>query len=435
MKLVLLLYQICGYSKLGLESMRAHLSSHRDGNPFRCPLKKCFKLYPTHAQLTQHIKLHSPPTKLYRCKFPGCKTPGFRIPSGLKSHKLVHAEVKTFACNVSGCNKRFALSQSVAKHMTTHLNPELREKMVCDYCGMKFLSKMGYFHHVRRHRGIFKEKKYSCYFCDVKWDTPSSREIHLRSHTLEKPFQCGECKIWLASEITLKSHGAVHRETVPFSCSKCPKQFKWKTDLDSHVKLKHDENAEVFQCHECDYRTVRTQDLVRHKRVVHLNLRPHSCSLCPKTFGDKTGLMIHVKMHGIERPFSCKICSKGFVTETKLKYHVQSHSEERKFTCPQCKNKYKTHGGLQYHLKHIHGIGEKNYHKDVWCYFCNKHYTGLSGLVKHLRYLEFIIFMFFNIQISCVSVSFIEIGDILGRSRTNAQNRIVQQHGLPVRKT
>lgn len=390
-----IIFQICNFSKSALESMRGHLSVHRDGNPFRCPVPTCDRLCHTHALLTQHIKTHLPTARKYRCTLCPAK---FKGKSHLKSHIVTHSTVKPYACAVQGCKKRFAQKALLDKHGETHLNLDKREQWVCSECGMQFLSKIGFQHHSNRHKGIERTRNYSCYFCDKKMETPSARSIHLQRHTLERPFPCGQCKMWLASLAGLRSHERTHVKTDPFCCPHCPKKFKWKSDLATHFKMKHNENAPVYQCIHCSYTTVWLRDLERHGRRIHLKLRPHKCPLCPMTFAEKSGRDLHVKMHSSDRSFKCKHCSKGFITLTRLNSHMQMHSEN-KIPCPKCDSLYKTKLGLDIHLKQKHGIGHKT--RDVTCYFCTKLYHGHSGLLKHLRLVHFSLYQYMYVFMSC----------------------------------
>ncbi|XP_072294036.1 uncharacterized protein [Eucyclogobius newberryi] len=112
-------------------------------------------------------------------------------------------------------------------------------------------------------------RKYECVVCKKKYRAKQTLEIHIRSHTGEKPY----------------------------SCLVCNKTFTQQTSLDYHVR-------------------------------VHTGERPYSCPVCNKTFAQKGNLNIHVRIHTGERPYSCLICRKTFTHKCNLNTHMRTHRRE-----------------------------------------------------------------------------------------------------------
>lgn len=90
--------------------------------------------------------------------------------------------------------------------------------------------------------------------------------------------------------------------------------------------------------------------MVRHRRS-HEGLRPHSCSLCPRTYADRAALNKHLKSHQEHRPFTCEICNKSFHFLWYLNAHKKMHLEDKRYKCHLCDKEFTKRGSLTTHIK------------------------------------------------------------------------------------
>ena len=100
-----------------------------------------------------------------------------------------------------------------------------------------------------------------CEFCGKQVKNKVKFNIHMRTHTNEKPFECETCGRRFKSKGNLSRHKLVHDADSPkrFACPRCGKEFRFHADLDRHVAV-HVRN----QCCLCDKTTVQLGEMKEH---------------------------------------------------------------------------------------------------------------------------------------------------------------------------
>ncbi|KAG5849554.1 hypothetical protein ANANG_G00112180 [Anguilla anguilla] len=142
-----------------------------------------------------------------------------------------------------------------------------------------------------------EKRKSVCRFCWKNFGSPSQLELHLRTHSVEKPFSCTQCGKQFAQSRTLRIHQSTHLSERRFLCPHCGKSFFSSRDLKKH-------------------------------QAVHTRERPFVCSLCRKSFVCLSQLKVHQNVHTGERPFGCAACGKSFSHPSNLKRHQRHHAGE-----------------------------------------------------------------------------------------------------------
>ena len=94
----------------------------------------------------------------------------------------------------------------------------------------------------------------------------------------------------------------------------------WKVQENSFGKKSYD-------CTLCD-KSFSNKTGVKQHQVVHTGIKPFACDDCEKSFGQKGALLNHKVLHADEKPFKCSFCDKDFTQKGNMKTHMMKvHNE------------------------------------------------------------------------------------------------------------
>lgn len=214
-----------------------------------------------------------------------------------------------------------------------------------------------------------------CVICGLMTNGPSAMEIHMRSHTGERPFVCTSCGAKYSSKGSLKRHIETSHSTRErkFTCETCGSSFFRKNDIISHLRVHTDERPYVCPFCSKRFRQIATRN--RHQKI-HTGEKPFSCHICNKKFAYRSLLKKHQSVHSDERKYSCHLCNKCFKSRTALNVHIGLHSNERQNVCNFCGMAFSVKGNLRTHIRRIHS------EKSGQCTICLKTFSDLE---VHMR--------------------------------------------------
>lgn len=202
----------------------------------------------------------------------------------------------------------------------------LAEPEQCFQCGKVFHYK-GYMElHLRTHSNY---KAFECNICQKKFTQVSNLNLHVRTHTKEKPFACERCPKFFSTSSNLKVHLKIHTGIKDHSCSLCSKAFKTASELKSHEGTHSQIKNKV--CKICGKSFYKTAYLNVHVKNVHYGVKKYKCDNfnCNKVFSNSSNLIAHRRVHSGEKPYICKQegCTAKFNQSSSLVRHIKSHNK------------------------------------------------------------------------------------------------------------
>lgn len=147
-----------------------------------------------------------------------------------------HTGYRAYVCK--SCGLGFSQKSSLKTHEVTH---ERKEPITCDQCGKIFLSKQALNFHIKNHEGnyrlVFKifvfllQKfcnnfiliyfilyRYACDVCNKQFVRKCHYDLHILSHSSERPFKCMKCSMTYKTNKHLRDHiRKAHQDETNFS--------------------------------------------------------------------------------------------------------------------------------------------------------------------------------------------------------------------------
>ena len=297
---------------------------------------------------------------MYNCHL--CENVTFKDKDLFLYHLTESHSIGEYLYKCEECNKAFYRKNHLNVHLkntVAHIKTERIKNVVCDKCGEGFFSNESLQSHLKRIHHEYKINPEAlvkkCETCAEEFHEPEMFDSHLKSCSkASKDFKCKYCDTKWASHLSLEMHIAISHKKLFNICDICGQCFFGKSKLASHKKIVHD----------------KIHDFV--------------CHICAKPCSTKSFLKTHlVTAHAVgERRFKCDKCDKSYATSSAYKNHYQSnHEKSELYQCELCPKTFWVKDYLKTHIRVVH---EK--HRPHKCDICNERFLYGRDVTRHKKF-------------------------------------------------
>jgi len=140
-------------------------------------------------------------------------------------------------------------------------------------------------------------------------------------------------------------------------CHECNIVYKTSENLRKHNKLKHNADAEVYNCNPCGFTTYIKDSYAKHMKRYHdvHDVYQMKCHRCDRTFTSKRDKTVHMQTDHKDEPYKCDHCDYTANYKYVVKRHaLTKHGGAPKNICSECGKKFHEKSRLDFHVREIH---------------------------------------------------------------------------------
>jgi len=318
-----------------------------------------------------------------KCKYVGLKAEDYCIHlqtqdhkdnlQRFKNHKDTSSAARPFMCHL--CPFRATDRCKLELHLAVHSDAK---EYPCPFCSYRGKTDAYLKIHMRSHN---TEKKFKCSLCDFASKSPYGLTDHVKKKHVKTTMgehKCRNCEMRFTEMCELRVHNLlVHGIEHSFFCRHCHFSTKSKKEYQEHLQEHY--GPYKFKCDLCDFACRNGQQLKRHHMRRHTDTRAHLCTVCPKTFQEKSDLKRHIATHSNKKPYKCSFCEYTCKFRNTLTLHMKVHSSLKTNRCPHC----------DYETKYVHNLTKHMLVHEIdlnfMCSMCDFRAATLERVEKHME--------------------------------------------------
>ncbi|KAI6176385.1 hypothetical protein M3Y97_00792300 [Aphelenchoides bicaudatus] len=151
-------------------------------------------------------------------------------------------------CEWAGCMQQFEDFELYLAHVSRHTQAQTDNTCRWNNCERSLKPFAAHYMlvlHIRKHT---KEKPHVCPFegCDKSYSRLENLKTHFRTHSGERPYQCGHClKCFSNASDRAKHQNRTHSNEKPYACpvENCDKSYTDPSSLRKHIKTQHGDDV------------------------------------------------------------------------------------------------------------------------------------------------------------------------------------------------
>lgn len=256
----------------------ASTSGVNNRTPYCCTL--CSRSFVSQCSLNGHMNYHKIRGELTNKKTHTLKK--IKVEFSNNKDDILKSQKGIFRYQCNDCHRSYISRNKLNNHRLQH-----QKQMICNVCKKQFFFAKNYEKHMLSHESYYSNNNVkSEYNTSLNNNDETLKKIDLKfvKKNIKSEFKDSKRKVQKRP-----------KKIKPYSCYYCKTYYSSVTTLKQHYKIYHvDKNTKfLVPCSWCNI-VVTKNNLLRHIRKLHPDVKPIKCSFCQFKFKYHKSLKLHI---------------------------------------------------------------------------------------------------------------------------------------------